>query len=133
MPEKVCRSEGALYQWADLDAVNRTLGLLRGRGIVKGMPGFQEVYILRGKIMGSLGLLAPKPTALVKTLVGLSPGQINLHYDPECGWLSEARAKPGASPVYHYVDDDTAVAIIKGELTPELEQQLMAPDDYIGE
>ena len=33
----------------------------------------------------------------------------------------------------HYVDDDTAVTILKGELTKELETTLMTPDDYLGE
>ena len=35
--------------------------------------------------------------------------------------------------MYHYIGDEQAIAIIKKEVTPELEKYLMTPDDYLGE
>ena len=83
--------------------------------------------------MGKLGFRAPKAISLLAKLVGLSPGVIKLWHDAESGWMSEARERPGAPPVYHHVDDDTAIAIIKEELTHEQAAELMRPDEYVGE
>ena len=66
-------------------------------------------------------------------LLGLSPGEIKLWHDAECGWFTEAREHPGATPVYHYISDEVAASIIKGELSKELEAELMKPDEYLGE
>jgi len=83
--------------------------------------------------MAQVGFKAPRPLTLIAKLIGLSPGVIKVWHDAESGWMSEARARPGAPPVYRAVSDEVAMAILKGELTHELEEKLLTPDEYIGE
>ncbi|MBA7559930.1 hypothetical protein ES708_01548 [subsurface metagenome] len=83
--------------------------------------------------MSKLGLRVPRISVLVKLLFALSPGEIKLWADAELGWMTEARARPGAPPVYKYVSDEVAEKIVKGEITHELEEQLLEPDPYVGE
>jgi len=125
---------GILYhQFRQLNEVQRTLRVLTRAGFGPLTEPYKAVYKLQGELMGKMGLLRPKPMSLLKLLAGLSPGSIRLFHDAESGWFTEAREKPGAVPVYHHVDDDTAMTILKGEMTPELEASLMKPDEYIGE
>ena len=69
-------------------------------------------------------------TQLIK-LIGFSPGTITLWHDNESGWMSEARTRPGAAPVYKSVSDEVAMAILKKEVTPELEVTLLTPDENV--
>jgi len=82
----------------------------------------------RGAAMGKLGLRLPRITSLIAKLIGFSPGEITLWADAELGWMSEARERPGAPPVYKYVSDEIAEKIVKREVTPELEEQLLQPE-----
>ncbi|GAI13138.1 unnamed protein product, partial [marine sediment metagenome] len=36
-------------------------------------------------------------------------------------------------PVYKAISDEAAMAILKHEMTKELEAELMTPDEYLGE
>lgn len=83
--------------------------------------------------MGQIGVKFPRTTSLLTKLIALSPGSIALWHDVESGFMSEARAYPGAPPVYKGVSDEVAMAILKKEITKELEAELMAPDEYLGE
>ena len=120
-------------QFQALNEVNRTLRVLTKVGFGPMTEPFEAVNKLRSELLGSMGLLKPKPTSLIKLLAGLSPGSVKLFYDGDYGWVTDARTKPGAPPVYHHVSDDIAVALLKGELTKELEALLMKPDEYLGE
>lgn len=116
-----------------LNAIDDSLRGLRLSGILPGIPGYDALYKMRGELMGKLGLKAPKPVQLIMKLARLSPGEITLWMDGESGWMTEARVKPGAPPVYKAATAEVAMAIIKGELTHEQEAELMKPDEYIGE
>ena len=83
--------------------------------------------------MGQVGFKLPRPVSLLLRLVGLSPGVLKVWHDAESGWMSEARARPGAPPVYKAVSDEVAMAILKHEITHELEEGLLTPDPYLGE
>lgn len=125
---------GLLYhQYRGLNELERTLKVLTKAGFGPLSEPFEAVSALRGKLLGQLGLKAPKPMSLLKLLAGLSPGTIKVWHDAESGWFSEAREKPGAPPVYQHISDEVAMAILKGELTHELEMTLMTPDEYLGE
>ena len=106
---------------------------LRLSGILPTNPAAQALSKLRGALMGKLGFRAPRTTSAILKLVGLSPGTITTWFDVEGGWLSEARVKEGAPPIYHWIDEQTAMTILKGELTHELEDRLMTPNVYVGE
>ena len=96
-------------------------------------PAYQQLYSLRGKLLKQVGFKYPRIVTSLLRLVALSPGRITLWHDVESGWMSEARVRPGAPPVYRAVSDEVAMALLKEELTHELEQVLMTPDPYIGE
>lgn len=106
---------------------------LRRARIPEAAESFIRFMRVGDQLKINIGLRLPKPVAFILKLVGLSPGSITLWYDAECGWLTEARATPDAPPVYHYVEDNTAISLFKGELTHELEEVLMTPDTYLGE
>ena len=126
-------TEHLKFQWAELHKIDEQLGMMRHWGVLESDPGFLRLLNVRGAAMGKLGLRLPRITTLVTTLLGLSPGELKLWADAELGWMVEAREKPGAPPVYRSVTDEIARALLKGELTHELEESLMAPVDYYGE
>lgn len=126
-------SEHLAFQWAEVNRLNKQLAQMRRWGVLETDPGFQRLWSARGAAMGKVGLRLPRSTTLIKVLLGLSPGEMKLWADAELGWMVEARVKAGALPVYKYVSDDVAEKLIKGELTKELELELMTPDPYIGE
>lgn len=123
---------GVYYQ--QLREVERALSALRPHIELPGVSAAtRELYGLRGKLLVQVGFKFPRSTLALAKLAGLSPGRITLWHDIESGWMTEARVKPGAPPVYKRATDEVAVAILKGELTHELEAELMTPDDYLGE
>jgi len=93
----------------------------------------QQLIKLENSLLARVGLKAPRSILQLIKLVGLSPGTISLWEDIESGWLAEGREFPGYPPVYHYIDDDMAMAILNKALTPEQKAFLWTPDDYLGE
>ena len=128
-----CQSTDVKYQYDQLHEIDRALSTMRRFGIPEVSDAYQQLYSLRGKLMAQVGFKAPRPVSLLAKLIGMSPGVIKVWHDAESGWMSEAREKPGAPPIYKKVSDEVAMAILKGEVTPELEKELMTPDPYIGE
>ena len=126
-------SEHNSMQWTELANLDSQLGMMRKWGVSQLDPGFQRLLSARGTAMAKLGLKLPRTTTLIKLIAGLSPGSIKLWADAEIGWMAEAITRPGAVPVYTRITDDDAEAIIKGDLTRELHDRLMAPDPYLGE
>jgi hypothetical protein len=120
-------------QYNALNQIESTLKSLTRAGYGPGSSVYGELYKVRGQLLGKLGKIASRPTGLLKLLLGLSPGSVKLFYDGDYGWFTDAREKPGAPPVYHHVDDDTAIQLLQGEMTHELEAVLMKPDEYLGE
>lgn len=119
---------GCGVYWQQVHEVDRALGVLRRYGIAEAAPAFGQLYALRGKLMAQVGFKFPRSLALLAKLIGFSPGEIRLWHDSEDGWMSEARARPGAPPVYKAASDAVAMAILKEEITPELEKVLLTPD-----
>lgn len=124
---------GCGVYWQQVREVERAMSTMRRFGISEVSDAYLQLYGIRGKLMGQVGVKFPRTVSQLMKLVGLSPGIIAIWHDVESGWMSEARAKPGAPPVYKAVSDEVAMAILKGELTHELEDVLMTPDPYIGE
>jgi len=122
---------GVYYQ--QLNEVERALSSMRRLGIPELAEPYKILYGVRGKLLGQIGFKFPRTTLQLIKLTGLSPGSITLWHDVEAGWMTEARTGPGAPPLYRSVPDEVAVKILKGELTHELEEELMKPDDYVGE
>jgi len=120
--------------WQQVHTIDRSLDKLRLHVDIPGISdAFQELYSLRGELMAKIGFKFPREVRLILRIVGLSPGTINLWFDIESGWMSEARARPRALPVYKSISVEVAMTLLRGELTKELEAELMAPDPYIGE
>lgn len=116
-----------------LASVNKSLRALTAAGFGPLTEPYQVVARLRNTLLSGLGLTVPKPVNLVRSLVGLSPGSVRVWFDGDSGWFTEARVAPGAPPVYRHVTDAVAATILRGEMTHELEAELMKPDDYVGE
>ena len=124
---------GCGVYWQQLREVERVLGAMEKRGIPFEDPTYQVFWKERGGLLAQVGKKFPRKTTLLGVVTGLSPGVIKIWHDVECGWMSEARERRGAHPVYKSVTDEVAFAIIEGKVTPELERDLLAPDEYLGE
>jgi hypothetical protein len=125
---------GCGIYWKQVREVERAINSLRPHLDIPGVSeATRELTAIRSRLLKTVGLKFPRTISQILKLAGLSPGSITLWHDIESGWLTEARSKPGAPPVYHYVKDEVAIKILKGELTHELEVELMTPDEYIGE
>ena len=124
---------GCGVYWQQIHEVERALSTMERFGISTEDPAYLALYGQRGKLLAQVGTKFPRTFFQVARSFGMSPGVITLWEDVESGWMSEARTRPGAPPVYHYVSDEVAMAILKRELTPELEKYLMTPDPYLGE
>lgn len=124
---------GCGVYYSQIRELERALGTMRKFRIPEISPAYQQLYSLRGKLLKQVGFKYPRIVTSLLRLVALSPGRITLWHDVESGWMSEARVRPGAPPVYRAVSDEVAMALLKEELTHELEQVLMTPDPYIGE
>lgn len=120
------------FLWQQLNMVDNTLRFLRSAGIPVSSESAQALYKFRGELFGKLGYRVPRTPIQILKLIALSPGSIILWLDPESGWLTEARVKEGAPPIYKAASDKVAIALIKGELTKELELELMTPDTFEG-
>lgn len=120
--------EHKAYQYAELNKIQDAFSTLRRAGLSELDPAFAALNKARAQALGKLGLLKPRTTTLLKLILALSPGQMKLFQDAERGWLVEAIERPGATPVYKYVSDEVAEKILKGEMTKELEAELMTPE-----
>lgn len=106
---------------------------LRLAGLGPSAEAYNKLFRARAGIWRSVGLKRPKVMQLIFRLVGLSPGSVEVWHDAEAGWFSKARVSPEAPPAVKAISTETAITILKGQLTHELEQDLMTPDEYYGE
>ena len=116
-----------------LKKLDQSIGAMRSALIPEAAKPLLELTRIDDYMFAQLGFKIPKPMTLLLKLFGLSPGTISVWHDAESGFFTEARAMPGAPPVYRAVSDEVAITILKGELTHDLEDTLMTPDDYLGE
>jgi len=124
---------GCGIKWRQIHELDRAMRTMRAFGIPEVSEAYQQMYSMRGKLMGQVGVKFPRTISQIVKLIGLSPGVISLWHDVEEGWMSEARERKGAPPVYKSVSDGVAMAILQRRVTPELEKTLMTPDPYLGE
>ena len=132
MPKVYCRGKSGWSQ-AQVDELDRAMRVLSDNGIGFGSLPFDTLYDLRGRMVRFIGIKLPKPVTILKKLVGLSPGVINIWHDSEGGFFTQARAEPSSPWAVHYVTDKTALTLLKGGLTHDLVDTLMTPDSYLGE
>jgi len=124
---------GCGVYWQQIREVERALGTLRKYGISDISPEYLKLSGIRGRLLSQVGLKFPRSIIQVLKLVGLSPGSITLWEDIESGWLAEGRVRPGAPPVYHYITDEQAIAILNKDISTELHDFLLTEDPYLGE
>jgi len=119
------------HTWNQIRELERALGSLRRLGLDELNPTFKVFGEVRRSLYAQIGTKFPKPISLILKLVGLSPGTLTLFHDSESGWLTAARSRPGAPPVYRKVSDEIALQLIRGEVTHALEESLLIPDENI--
>ena len=124
---------GCGVYWKQVHEADRALDVMGRFGIPELSEAYRKVYGIRAKLLAQIGIKFPRTVTQLVKLTGFSPGVITLWHDGESGWMSEARARPGAPPVYKSVSDGVAMAILKGEVSKKLELELLTPDEYLGE
>ena len=124
---------GCGVYWKQIKELDRALGTMRKFGIPELSDAYQILAKNRQSLLGQMGIKIPRTLTQIVRLVGFSPGIIALWHDVEQGWMTEARARPGALPVYKKASDEVAIAIIQRKVSAELEAELMTPDPYLGE
>jgi len=120
-------------QYNALSRLDRALRTLTNAGIGGENPVFSQIYRARGALMGNVGVRVPRSVSSLIKILGLSPGSVQLFFDADLGWVSDARETSGAAPVYHAIGDDMALKIIQGKITHEEFELLKVPDPYQGE
>ena len=124
---------GCNYRLRQIAEATRAYTSLSGLGVSARLPAMQTLLSIRTRLMARVGLVFPRSITMLIRLIGLSPGSITLWHDIEMGFMTEARANETAPPVYKHASDQVAAILLKGELTKDLELELMTPDDYLGE
>jgi hypothetical protein len=124
---------GCGIYWHQIGEVERALDVMSRYGIPEESDAYQALYRQKGALLTEVGYKFPRSTLQMRLITALYSPVIRLWHDIECGWMVEAREKPGAPPVYKSVGDEVAMAILKGEVTHELEEELARPDEYLGE
>lgn len=115
--------------WSQVNEIERALRAMRRAGISELSEPYRVLYRTRGALLARIGFKFPKSVIPILRLTGLSPGEVRVWFDVECGWMTEARRVPGAPPMYRRVSDEVAITLIKGELSHELEETLMSPEE----
>ena len=123
---------GCGIQWGEINRIDSALRTLRRYGIPETSDAYQLLWGVRGSMFGQLGFRRPTIVTLIKRLLFGSPARFRLWYDSDGGWLAESREAEGAHPTYKAVSTEVAMAMIKEELTPAMEEMLLAPDTYYG-
>jgi len=115
--------------WQQVNEVEKALGTMRRFNIPVVSDAYQILSSQRTKLLGSIGLKVPRVVSLLMKIIGFSPGVIALWHDNESGFMSEARTTPSSPPVYKLLSGETAMKILTHDISPELEEFLMAPDE----
>lgn len=116
---------GAYYQ--QLREIEKALGAIRRAGLPASSLPYRELYKIRGKLMGQISYKVPRSVTQLVRIAGLSPGELALWHDAESGFMVEARAYPGAPPVYHRVEESIAEDILAGRRLHEYEERFLQP------
>lgn len=133
MPQAVCPSTSTKYQWGQVHQAEEDLATLRRLTVEETHPAYQKAWRARGKALAQVGYKRPRVQAWLVDWATYSPTLIRLMEDTEFGFIAVVKAHEGAAPLYKRVSGEVAVAIIKGEVTPEMEKYLLTPDPYLGE
>lgn len=120
---------GCGWYWKQVNTANDALDAMRLKGILPTDEAYKIIYKMRGEIMARVGIKFPRPVSLITALLGMSPGIIRVYLDSELGWQLEARATEKSPPVYHIIDADTAIKIIKHEYTHEELEHFYTPEE----
>ena len=121
------------HKWEQISNTSSALGRLSVSPYMRALPGFGELYALRGSIMSQVMGPFPRVATLFRFIPFLSPGQVRIWFDTEVGWIVEGRASPGAPPVLRSIDQETAMQLLDPEAPEELLHPYELPDPYIGE
>ena len=124
---------GCGIYWQQINELDRALGVMGRYGIPEESEAYQSLWKQRGALLAEVGRKFPRTTLQMRLIEALYSPVIRLWHDIESGWMVEAREKPGAPPVYKVVNEELAMAILKGEVSPEVEKALVTPDEYLGE
>lgn len=124
---------GCGVYWGQVNTADRALGDLERLGLGPGTEAYDAVWAKRGSLLAQIGRKFPRVDYSLSIWREFSPQRIRVWFDPEFGFNAEIREKPGAPPTYKLVSAELAVAIIRDEVTPELKERLLAPDEYLGE
>ena len=124
---------GCGIYWQQVHELDRAIEVMGKYGIPETSEAYQALWSQRGALLAEVGRKFPRTTLQMRLIEALYSPVIRLWHDLESGWMVEAREKPGAPPIYKSVGDERAMAILKGEVTPEIEKELLTPDEYLGE
>lgn len=105
--------------WDQISELQRAMSTMRNVGIPINDPAYRKLWSVRGAIKGIPGDPFPRTWTQILKLIGLSPGELTLWHDIECGWVVEVRERPGSQPVYNAVPDEVAMDILQGRRVHE--------------
>ena len=111
--------------------IENALKTMRSFGISELSSPFLILERERAKLLANIGVKLPRSVNLLARFAGFSPGVIAIYHDVESGFMAEARPTPSSPPIYHFVGGEVAMKILTHDISPELEEFLMTPDENI--
>ena len=119
---------GCGVYWQQVHTADTALRDLERLGLGPGTDPYNAVLGKRGELLAQIGRKFPRIDYSLSMWMDFSPRRARAWFDPEFGFMVETREEPGALPLYKMVTPEEAAAVIKDELTPELEERLFAAD-----
>ena len=119
--------------WQQVRTAESALRDLERLGLGPGTEAYDSVLGKRGELLAQIGRKFPRIDYSLGMWMEFSPERMRVWFDPEYGFNVEVRDTPKGIPRYRLVAAEDAAAIIKGEISPELKERLLAPDNYLGE
>ena len=124
---------GCGIYWQQVHEVERALDVMRKYGVPETSEAYQTLWGERGELLSKVGVKSGRVADWIMDWATWSPQMARLMHDPEIGWVVAIKDGPGQPLRYKIVSDEEAMAILKNQVTPELKQRLLTPDEYLGE
>ena len=122
-----------LFKNLQISEITKATRLMAADSYTIALPGYAELRAIKSDLISGIFEGTPRLRVLIRTIVGLSPGNVRVWHDTEQGWMAEGRKTPTSSPVYHQITEADAAQLIGAHPNPELSHRMMEPDSYVGE
>jgi hypothetical protein len=126
---------GCSPYFKQLKEIDQALSHILRAGLGPLSAPYEALYKVRGEVMGKLGLKAVSVRRVlpILKLLALSPGELEVFFDIEVGWIAQGTPRPGAPPVIRRISHEEAELLLSPRPPTSLVHRLLEPETYFGE